>query len=97
VPLDGFPPVGLEPVPLQAADAKSHTEEWKERNLSQPSELELRLAQRPEEPPPPPLPLVSGVYTFPWYPQTLMVWLSLSVGALLLGLLIQLLMDLAPV
>ena len=39
----------------------------------------------PPERPPPRWPLVSGVFTFPWRRTNLTKWLSLSVGAMLIG------------
>jgi hypothetical protein len=46
--------------------------------------------------PPPPSPLVSGVYTFPWYEQSMKAWVWLAFGSLLLGFMIRMLMQLVP-
>jgi hypothetical protein len=49
-------------------------------------EVEQRLAERTRaELPVPAHPLLSGVYTFPWYPQTVAPWLALSVALLAVG------------
>lgn len=50
----------------------------------------LNFAQRQARrlqpvPPPPAKPLVSGVYSFPWYGTSLRAWLALTLGALILG------------
>lgn len=44
-----------------------------------------RKRQRISPPPPPRWPLVSGVYTFPWYPSSLKVWIWLSLGLMFVG------------
>lgn len=36
-------------------------------------------------PPPPPHPLLSGVYSFPWYPQCMGHWLALALCGLVIG------------
>jgi hypothetical protein len=48
--------------------------------LPKPSTLEMRLAVRTAPPPPPRMPLVSGVFNFPWYQEGLGPWFKLSVG-----------------
>jgi hypothetical protein len=52
--------------------------------LHQPSEAELELARRSREPSLPPLPLVNGVFTFPWSGSSVLVWLALSMGLIVL-------------
>jgi hypothetical protein len=52
--------------------------------LHQPSDAELDLARRTREPSLPPLPLVNGVFTFPWTWTTLPIWLAVSVGLIVL-------------
>jgi hypothetical protein len=46
-------------------------------------------ARRPAEPPPPAHPFLQGVYTFPWYPNSLPPWLAVAGGVLVMGLLLQ--------
>jgi hypothetical protein len=49
-------------------------------DLPKPSTLEMRLAVRTAPPPPPRMPLVTGVFTFPWYQEGLAPWFKLSLG-----------------
>ena len=49
-----------------------------------PSALDLRIGRRPGQALPPAMPLVTGVYTFPWYEMSMKAWLLLSLGLLLL-------------
>jgi hypothetical protein len=98
LPLDGYVPVGYEPIPLkepvpehEPSRAQEHAE-----SLPAPSAFERRLAEKTEEAPPPPMPLVSGVYTFPWYLSTLPVWIVLSVGGIALNGLIGLVISMMP-
>jgi hypothetical protein len=46
------------------------------------------------EPPPPPHPFFSGVYTFPWYIQTVPNWIALTLGLLVVGGLLYALLSL---
>ncbi len=52
--------------------------------------LEKRLRERRPEPPPPRFPLLGGVYTFPWYRESLRPWLYLTLLGLVLGGLLRL-------
>ena len=52
--------------------------------LHQPSESELELGRRSREPSLPPLPLVNGVFTFPWSGSSVVIWLGLSMGFIVL-------------
>jgi hypothetical protein len=49
-----------------------------------------------DRPPPPAFPLFSGVYTFPFYPTTLVPFAKLTLGFLVMGLLFYLLAALLP-
>lgn len=69
VPMDGYLPVGYEAGP-RGSETVPVT----------PEELGRRITERQEDPPPA-RPLVSGVYSFPWYSETLPVWVLLSLGA----------------
>jgi hypothetical protein len=69
VAMDGYLPVGYEAGP-RGSEAQPVT----------PEELGRRIAER-EEDPPPAHPLISGVYSFPWYSETLPAWVLLSLGA----------------
>jgi hypothetical protein len=98
LPLDGYVPVGYEPIPLKEPIPEGERSRAQEhaQSLPEPSEFEKRLAVKSEEAPPPPLPLVSGVYTFPWYRSTLPAWVILSVGGIALNGLIQLAIAMVP-
>jgi hypothetical protein len=82
---------------LEPLRVKEDPEEVKQRRakkqIQAPAILErheAKLKARPEEPPPPPLPLVSGVYSFPWYATSRKPWLWLTLGLLALGGIVQL-------
>ena len=45
----------------------------------------------PVRPPPPKWPMLSGVFSFPWYVQTLGPWLGISLGLVVTGLLLLML------
>jgi hypothetical protein len=92
VPLDGYEPIGLEPLPAgdPAGEAGTGSKTAQAKPLPPVSRFEERLAQRPAERPPPVRPLLSGVYNFPWYPQCLGPWLWLCFGTLVWGALFQL-------
>jgi hypothetical protein len=49
------------------------------------SDLERRLLERGQDQHVPAVPLLSGVYTFPWYDSSLKAWLWLTLGGALLG------------
>jgi hypothetical protein len=53
------------------------------------TKLAMELRERKPPAPPPPWPLFSGVYTFPWYEQSLKAWVWLSFGGLVLGFLVR--------
>jgi hypothetical protein len=78
LPLDGYVPVGYEPLPPPKVTV-GETSSMK-ADVSATTEFERRLVERREETPPPERPLMSGVYTFPWYPETLPAWILLSLG-----------------
>jgi hypothetical protein len=98
VPLDGFIPVGYDAVPLEPAapDDASALQAQQAQDLATPSDFETRLVQRPTDLPAPNRPLVSGVYTFPFYPSTARAWILLSVGGIVVCWLIQWLKFLEP-
>jgi hypothetical protein len=47
--------------------------------------FERSLYERTDRDPPPRWPLISGVYTFPWYPTSLRAWLGLTIGNMALA------------
>jgi hypothetical protein len=68
-----------EPEPKAQAEEKRR-DPWFEEQVRQ------RLAERQRTSlPPPPIPLLSGVFTFPWYPPCMPNWLALSLAGLGLG------------
>jgi hypothetical protein len=77
VPMDGYLPVGYEAGPRGSEAVPVTTEE-----------LGRRVADRQEDPPPA-HPLISGVYSFPWYSETLPAWVLLSLGACAVCALLQ--------
>jgi hypothetical protein len=98
LPLDGYVPVGYEPIPLKEPIPEGEPTRAQEQaaSLPEPSAFEKRLAERTREPLPPPMPLVSGVYSFPWYPSTLPAWIVLSVAGVALNGLIHLTISMVP-
>lgn len=54
------------------------------------------LQKRVERLPPPEMPLVSGVYSFPWYATSVQAWLKLSGGFFVVGALARTLIALWP-
>jgi hypothetical protein len=81
-PLDGYDPVGLEPLPPEERSATADAE----RLGRTVSDFEKRLLQPRKPEPVPALPLVSGVFSFPFYESSLKAWLWLAVGGLALGM-----------
>ncbi|HMF12123.1 MAG TPA: hypothetical protein VKE94_07445 [Gemmataceae bacterium] len=77
LPLDGYVPVGYEAVP---ARKESETESAPRPDSGMASDFERRYSERDDETPPPARPLVSGVYSFPWYASNLPVWIILALG-----------------
>lgn len=62
----------------------------------EPTEYEMRLASGSSAPPPPKSPWAVGVYNFPLYQRTLVPLAALAGGLAVLGVLVQLLVDLKP-
>lgn len=85
-------PLGIQEEPELSA---SKSEVWK-ADLPKPTALDMKLAAGPELPPPPRIPLVSGVYTFPWYPDNVVVWVALSIMGVVFCGWLQLVISLAP-
>jgi hypothetical protein len=54
-------------------------------DVAAPSEFEMKLARPPRRPDAPRRPLLSGVYTFPWYPHCRTAWVLLSLGMTAVG------------
>jgi hypothetical protein len=82
-PLDGFLPVGEESPDVEGAVRRDR-----------PKDLPARSARREQptrRPAEPALahPFLQGVYTFPWYPNSLAPWLVVAGGVLGVGLLAQ--------
>jgi hypothetical protein len=82
IPMDGYTPVGTEPPP------KPPPGEGPLNNSGMDS-IEERLAKGRENLEPPRFALFSGVYTFPWYPESLRPWLYLTFFGLVLGFLLH--------
>jgi hypothetical protein len=88
-PVDGYELSGEELSPRAEEERSAHL-----ASVLAASEREMELERRRDVPPLPRMPLVSGVYSFPWYPDCLPHWALLSVAFLVflgvLGLLISL-------
>jgi hypothetical protein len=81
-PLDGYAPVGRDAVP---GDDKPPEEGDRPRRS--------RIEAAPSTPPH--LPLLSGVYTFPWYPNCLPAWIVVAAILFIMGLLLLRMLPLA--
>jgi hypothetical protein len=84
-PLDGYDPVGLDPLPPEERSATADAE----RLGSAVSDFEKRLLQPRKPEPVPALPLVSGVFSFPFYESSLGALAALAVGGLALGICVR--------
>jgi len=91
MPQDGYVPVGYEAVaPRKGENQAPGPPE------SMSTDFEKRFRQKPDEPDPPPkLPLVSGVYSFPFYPTNIPVWALLSIGGIAMCGVVQALLALS--
>jgi hypothetical protein len=79
IPLDGYTPIGLVPLPPPAHENEAPTV----------SRFEERLLLREAPPRAPTWPMWQGVYQFPWYPKSFRAWLGLSLLIMTLGALIR--------
>jgi hypothetical protein len=77
LPQDGYLPVGYEPIPLKG-EVGEEPGPLPAPGTDMISDFQRRYSLRAEENPPPARPLVSGVYSFPWYPSNVMVWLVMG-------------------
>jgi hypothetical protein len=82
IPLDGYIPIGTELPP------KPPSGEGPMNNSGMES-IERRLAKGREDLKPPRYPLWSGVFTFPWYQDSLRPWAYLTFLGLVLGFLLH--------
>src|SRR5207253_11455196 len=86
MPMDGYAPVGYETVPVRHDPEeekqllKNHAEA---REAPAPSAFQMKMAERSKPQPPPKSPLVSGIYTFPFYKTTLIAFTKLCLGWLI--------------
>jgi hypothetical protein len=93
-PLDGYLPVGR--------DAQFAEENFPDEEAATADDPELgsrheqRLARNRQESAPPTYPMVSGVFTFPWYSSMLKHWVVLSGAGTLLLLIWQLMLTFWP-
>jgi hypothetical protein len=84
-------PYEIEGSPHQDPPRGPMPKQWME-----PTEYEMRLARGGSAPPPPAFPWAAGVYNFPFYQQTLLPLVALGGGLTLLGLMVQVLVELKP-
>jgi hypothetical protein len=85
-PLDGSPAVGMEALPVQDAPDVPLSE-GNEQPTPFTDKLEYQLAIPSQLPPRPERPVVSGVYTFPWYASSRRALVMLWIGFVLMGVL----------
>jgi hypothetical protein len=88
IPLDGYAAIGYETVPVRHDPEEEKLLEKNRaegRELPTPSALQMKLAERSKPQPPPPLPLVSGIYSFPFYNTSLQAFGKLGIGLTLTG------------
>jgi hypothetical protein len=88
IPLDGFAPVGYETVPIRQDAGEEELikkNRAEARELPTPSKLQMQLEERSKPKPAPDLPLVTGVYSFPFYSTTLSAYTKLSLGFAVTG------------
>jgi hypothetical protein len=88
IPLDGYDPIGLAPLP-RTKDTEEVAGDKPSPPKTEVSRFEERLALRRQEVPPPKWPMWTGVYTFPWYARTFWPWLGLSFGGMIMALLMR--------
>jgi hypothetical protein len=80
LPQDGYVPVGYEPMPIKQ-QSEDEAASLPTPDTGMASDFSRRYSQRVDDTPPPPArPLVSGVYSFPWYPTNLPVWVVLALA-----------------
>jgi hypothetical protein len=80
LPQDGYVPVGYEPIPTKQRD-EGEGASHRAPDIGMASDFARRYGQRVDDTPQPPArPLLSGVYSFPWYPANWPVWLVLALG-----------------
>jgi len=88
LPHDGYVPVGYKPV--STTDTRENApDSGTKTDGGMMSDFGRRYSRQVDEAPPPAHPLVSGVYSFPWYPGTIPTWLLLSLGGAAICALIQ--------
>jgi hypothetical protein len=86
-------PIAMQPLP---ADDRETQRERKEAARPILSQFEEELLRPEEKEPPPAIPLLSGVYSFPWYPSNFVVWLLLTMEFVLVGFLFHLIRQFNP-
>jgi hypothetical protein len=82
IPLDGEIPVGLDNEPPGRKENSKPPEPVAAESFKR------RISRRRKEIPPPAHPLLFGVYTVPWQAGLWKVWLQLTLGFLLMGVLL---------
>lgn len=85
-PLDGNPPVGVRPEPREGPEGGAPEGDGPRRARRTPTPA--------EQPRPPAHPFLEGVYTFPWYGESVIPWLMVAIGLLAMGGLLQVLIAL---
>jgi hypothetical protein len=93
MPLDGTLPVGVEPEAVRRMSKREKGAAREEPDFDAPRAGRMReIPPRPEKPAPPGHPFLEGVYTFPWYGQSMGGWLAVSAGLLAMGGLLHVLL-----
>jgi hypothetical protein len=93
-PLDGYLPVGRD-ARFAEEDLPDEEDAASEEHGPR-SRLEERLARSREDPAPPAYPMLSGVFTFPWYSSMLKHWVLLGGAGTLLLVLWQMMLTFWP-
>ena len=89
MPADGYIPVGYEAIKASGSSPSVAG--------AMGSDFDQRFREKPaDEDPPPANPLISGVFSFPWYPGNIPAWLLLTFGGVALCGLIQLMLHFKP-
>jgi hypothetical protein len=84
-PLDGFPAIGEETFDVGDAPAVPPEEGTEPPSIPYTERLEYQLAIKSQRPQAPDYPMVSGVYSFPWYKSSQRVLVMITAGLFLMG------------
>jgi hypothetical protein len=93
-PVPSYLEIDDEPIPMLKAEGTGPAPPLETQSELFAEQVRQRLAERTRVvPTPPPHPFFSGVYTFPFYAQCFPSWFTLSLGLLVEGSLVYLMLD----